>query len=74
MAFIIDKHQIITWGDSGVRVGAGLPPLLEIRENWKAFFFQSGKSQGIWHFFEKSGNFDDPIFFLYFNETLLTAY
>ena len=48
---------------------AGLPPLLEIREireNWKAFF-QSGKSQGICHFFskirEKSGNLDDPIFF-----------
>ena len=47
---------------------SGFLPLLEIseiRENWKAFF-QSGKSQGIWQFFKKSGNFDHLIFFLYF--------
>ena len=33
---------------------SGFLPLLEIRENWKAFF-QSGKSQGILDFFKKSG-------------------
>ena len=47
---------------------SGFLPLLEIREireNWKAFF-HSGKSQGIWQFVKKSGNFDHPIFFLYF--------
>ena len=52
---------------------SGFLPLLEIRENWKAFF-QSGKSQGIWHFLKKIrgklGNFDDTIFFLYFDDTI----
>ena len=32
----------------------GFLPLLKMRENWKAFF-QSGKSQGIFHFLKKSG-------------------
>ena len=43
---------------------SGFLPLLEIRGNWKAFF-KSGKSQGIWQFFKKSGNFDHPIFFFF---------
>ena len=49
-----------------MRLDSGLPPLLEIRENWKSFF-QSGN---LALFFKKSGNFDDPIFFLYFDETM----
>ena len=44
--------------------------LLEIRGNWKAFF-QAGKSQGIWHLLQKSGNFDDLIYFFYI---LMTQY
>ena len=48
------------------RFKAEFLPLLEIRENWKALF-QSGKSQGIWQFFKKSGNFDHLNFFYTFH-------
>ena len=62
--------------DCCVKPKPGLPLLLEIREireNWKAFF-QSGKSQGIWHFLQKSGKNQGILmtqyFFLYFDETI----
>ena len=49
----------------------GFLPLLEIRENWKAFF-HSGKSQGIWHFLKKSGKNQGILhnIFLYFDDTI----
>ena len=44
-----------------------------LRENWKTFF-QSGKSQGIWNFFKKSGENQGILMTQYFFYILMTLY
>ena len=61
--------SFISANNSNKWLRSGLPPLLEIRENWKAFF-QSGNLVFFSKIWGKSENFDDPIFFLYFDEKI----
>ena len=54
---------------SGNQANEGkLESIFPVREKSGNLAFQSGKSQGIWHFLKQSENFDDTNFFLYFED------